>query len=414
MASAMGGAPMGQASLHEALLRYAREIVAVVDGDGVVRYVNDATRELLGFAPAEVDGRKAVGYLHPDDAQAALEHRQWLMVEPGRSGTTVLRVRSRDGWRHVETTGVNLLHDPAVRGVLYVTRDVEQRMRDATALACAIAAQRVIAELGLQALTTTDLDVLMDVAVEQVADLLGAPTAALKAVAPGGLETWDLQVVNPDGTAGGEPALEVGLRGPHGHVGVLTVEGRDEPYTEFDRDVLCAIANVLTGALLRADRERRAVTAALHDPLTGLATRPLLDERLERALAREAASCALVMVDLDGFKDVNDSHGHAVGDEVLRLLGPRLLACVRPTDTVARFGGDEFVILCEETEQRDLVEQIAVRVRQACAAPFDVTGGQRVQLSGSVGIAWSTEQPRTPGALLTAADEAMYLAKRGR
>jgi diguanylate cyclase (GGDEF)-like protein len=120
------------------------------------------------------------------------------------------------------------------------------------------------------------------------------------------------------------------------------------------------------------------------------------------------------MVDLDGFKDVNDAYGHAVGDDVLRLLGPRLLACVRPTDMVARLGGDEFVILCEDAGDREVVEQMAARVREACSEPFGVTAGRRVRLSGSVGTAWSSEQVRTPAALLAAADLAMYVAKRTR
>jgi hypothetical protein len=272
---------VNDASLHEAVLRYAREIVTVVGADGIVRYVNDAGQAMLGLAPAGAHGlapagahgTEAASYVHPDDAERALRKRRWLMAEPGRSGTTVLRVRAGDGWRHVETTGVNLLEDAAVQGLLYVTRDVEQRMQDAAALACAIAAQRVIADLGLQALTTRDLDALMDTAVEQLADLLGAPSAALTVTAPGGVDSWRLVATNPAGTAGDHKAVEVSLRGPYGHVGVLSAEGRDAPYTDFDRDVLRGVANVLTGALLRAEGERRAVTAALHDALTGLATR---------------------------------------------------------------------------------------------------------------------------------------------
>ncbi|MGB8650719.1 MAG: PAS domain-containing protein, partial [Mycobacteriales bacterium] len=113
----------GSTSLCEALVRHARDIVTVVGEDGIVRYVNDASWAVLGADPAEAPGRAALSYVHPDDVAQAADRRRWLMQGPGRHGTTLLRVRAGNGWRHVETTGVNLLHDPDVRGILYITRD---------------------------------------------------------------------------------------------------------------------------------------------------------------------------------------------------------------------------------------------------------------------------------------------------
>jgi diguanylate cyclase (GGDEF)-like protein len=156
---------------------------------------------------------------------------------------------------------------------------------------------------------------------------------------------------------------------------------------------------------------------ALHDSLTGLANRVLFMDRLEQALARlerHPAPLALLFVDLDHFKIVNDSLGHAAGDEVLVRAASRLRRALRPIDTVARFGGDEFVILCEGVGGREEAEEIARRVNSAVARPFRV-GDQDVVLTASAGIVLTSDRYVDAGALLRDADTAMYRAKeRGR
>jgi diguanylate cyclase (GGDEF)-like protein/PAS domain S-box-containing protein len=393
---------------HEALLRYARDIVTVVDEDGTVRYVNEAPAHLLGPHRSPAEGTPAMSYVHPDDLPAAVARRDWLLAEPGRSGTTVVRVRSEGGWRHLESTGVNLLHDPDVHGVLYVSRDVEERTQERAELHRAIAGQRLLAGLATQALVRSDVDALLYDALRQVAELLCAPSVTLSEPIARGDLRLRLHVAN-DAPAGEAEVLRATL----GDGSVLTAAPRPTPYAPSDSELLHGVAEVLTAARRRAESEAGAVTRAVHDALTGLATRPLLDDRLERALTRPGTRCALLLLDLDGFKEVNDSYGHAAGDDVLRALGPRLLAAVRPTDTVARYGGDEFVVLCEEVDEPAAVERIAQRVRRACSQPFALAGGGQVELSGSVGIGWSSDDVHTPLALMSAADAAMYRAKRG-
>jgi diguanylate cyclase (GGDEF)-like protein len=208
-------------------------------------------------------------------------------------------------------------------------------------------------------------------------------------------------------------ALSIELPGLHGSIGTLRLAGRDTEYTDLHRDIVRGVANVVAGAILRTERERHERDLALHDERTGLATRPLLRERLERALLRTGTRCAVLMIDLDGFKAVNDEHGHAVGDVVLRVAAERLHRCVRPTDTVARYGGDEFVVLAEDASGT-VVAQSADRVRASCARPFDIDEGLRVQVSASIGVGWSDAEHRDPAALLDAADAAMYADKRNR
>ncbi|HEY5335294.1 MAG TPA: GGDEF domain-containing protein [Mycobacteriales bacterium] len=151
---------------------------------------------------------------------------------------------------------------------------------------------------------------------------------------------------------------------------------------------------------------------ALHDPLTGLANRTLLLDRLEHALGRterRPETIAVLYLDLDGFKEVNDNHGHHVGDQVLIEVGQRLLALVRSTDTVARLGGDEFVILCEQIAggQAEL-DALADRVRAAVAGLQP--GGRGGTVSVSVGTVLAAPGFDTE-AMLRAADAAMYAAK---
>jgi len=156
---------------------------------------------------------------------------------------------------------------------------------------------------------------------------------------------------------------------------------------------------------------------ATHDPLTGLPNRVLLHDRLRDALARvgdEFAAVSVLLLDLDRFKVVNDSLGHAVGDRILVAVAQRLQAAVRPGDTVARLGGDEFAILCAGINGAIDAVGVADGIAQAFAEPF-VMGDAEPWLSASVGIAIGTDRDLDPNVLLRDADAVMYRAKeRGR
>jgi diguanylate cyclase (GGDEF)-like protein/PAS domain S-box-containing protein len=156
---------------------------------------------------------------------------------------------------------------------------------------------------------------------------------------------------------------------------------------------------------------------ALHDPLTGLPNRLLFTDRLEVALARLArrgGAVAVLFLDLDRFKLINDSHGHEVGDQVLMEMASRLGGILRPSDTLSRFGGDEFTILCDDLSSEEDASQVAERIAEALAAPFPLAD-REVFLSASIGIALGRDRAMSAGALLRDADAAMYGAKeRGR
>ena len=162
----------------------------------------------------------------------------------------------------------------------------------------------------------------------------------------------------------------------------------------------------------RKQIERQLEHRAFHDPLTELPNRLLLYDRIKGALARaqrSGAFVAILFLDLDDFKHINDRHGHTTGDDVLRMLGPRLQAVIRPSDTLARFGGDEFVIVCADIRSESVAAGIVDRIRRALAVPFDV-GGTEISVTASVGVTIG-EAGDGPDELLAEADAAMYSAK---
>lgn len=163
---------------------------------------------------------------------------------------------------------------------------------------------------------------------------------------------------------------------------------------------------------LRADAQFSLL--AYSDALTGLANRALFSDRLRQAVLaarRNAASFAVLMLDCDGFKAINDRHGRAPGDSVLQRIASRLLACLRDTDTVARLGGDEFAVLLPNVKSRATVPAVAQRLIDVVRQPIPL-GGDEVSLGVSIGIAIFPEHAGTMDDLLAAADAGLYSAKR--
>jgi diguanylate cyclase (GGDEF)-like protein len=153
---------------------------------------------------------------------------------------------------------------------------------------------------------------------------------------------------------------------------------------------------------------------AYHDALTGLPNRHLLRDRLEqgaRRAAREGRSIALLLLDLDRFKVVNDTLGHEAGDQLLREVAWRLQGCTRGADTVCRWGGDEFIVMLPNVACRDEVERVARKVEACIAAPFDIRG-EAVHVGVSVGVAMLAPEDGAIERLIRDADRAMYRAKR--
>ena len=159
--------------------------------------------------------------------------------------------------------------------------------------------------------------------------------------------------------------------------------------------------------------EQRLAFRAFHDPLTDLPNRALFTDRLEQALARkqrQGGKVAVLFVDLDDFKEINDSLGHERGDRVLVAVAHRLRACLRPADTAARLGGDEFTVLLENVEDTGEAVRIAERILAVLQGPIALKGLETF-VSASIGISFAGDTPNRSGELLRQADLALYLAK---
>jgi len=354
--------------------------------------------------------------------------------------------------------------DDTVESLLVVARDVTERTRAAQQLARRAGQQNAVAALGRFALGSHDLTELMTEAVMTAAFTLGVDLGRvleldeagerLSMVASAGMapevpvmEGLPLSRRESDAAAHtlrtGEPSivadlaaetrftpsasllqlgvvssLSVAIEGHGRRFGVLNVNAR-EPY-EFSADeveFLTAVATLIVMAVERDRVEQVTRHASLHDPLTGLPNRTLALDRLEHALARrrrERIDIAVFVLDIDGFKLINDSLGHAAGDEVLLALAPRLTSALRATDTVARLGGDEFVVICPDIEGAVGTTDVAARLAAAIARPLRLDSGEHF-VTVSVGGTLAAGEHDTPESLLGDADAAMYRAKaRGR
>lgn len=202
------------------------------------------------------------------------------------------------------------------------------------------------------------------------------------------------------------------LHGPE-PIGVLKViSAHPGQFDDCDIEVLRLLGRFIGDALANASSHGRRNHQALHDGLTGLPNRHLFMERLDRALRRSGRTggeLAVIFVDLDGFKAINDTAGHAAGDAALRAVADRLAATLRAGETLARFGGDEFVLLCENIDD-EATEAVIRRVTAAVEGTVD--GPAR--LGASIGVGRARAGALSSEEILSAADAAMYRSKRGR
>ena len=225
---------------------------------------------------------------------------------------------------------------------------------------------------------------------------------------------------------------EVGLRSailrmislrPDAGIVLLTDRGQEDraleavrlgahDYILRDRDSSRLAARVVSSAMHRQNQVAELQHRAHHDALTGLANRAMLEACLGAALQHPHARPAVLYLDLDGFKPVNDTHGHAAGDQVLRTVAARLRHCASVMDLVSRVGGDEFALLIEGAVREGDLVQLGGRILSSLAEPIRIEPGIVAHVSCSVGIAWADERTTHAATLLRAADEAMYQAKR--
>ena len=378
-----------------AILEALPDAVVVAGRDGRIVFVNAVAEELFGYAPGELVGQP-VEMLWPERQRKRYlrnMERFFQTEEPLRFASEAEGLR-KDGSEFLGAMSWGIVMTSEGPLLLAVGRDVTERRASE-------ARSRAVAALGERALAGADPAGLAGEALELLTTSLPITSG---------------EVRQPDGSvlASIGPAPQSDIELPIG-TGDALVLACSRELTDEQVGVVRAVANILTTALGRLRVEERMRHDAVHDPLTGLANRILLRDRLELALARcerEGGETGVFFVDLDNFKRVNDVYGHATGDAVLAEVGGRLQGALRPSDTVARLGGDEFVAICEQVDEPTALA-LGERIQEAVRVPIQA-GRFKGGLSASIGIALGHENPDL---LLAHADVAVYRAKaegRGR
>jgi diguanylate cyclase (GGDEF)-like protein len=217
----------------------------------------------------------------------------------------------------------------------------------------------------------------------------------------------------------GEVRAMIGTRIPisgidFGTLSLVSTRVREEPFSDADRDFVSLMGALVASAIERSEQRQRADLLAFYDPLTELPNRTLLSDRLMQAISsadRHPTEFAVHFYDLDGFKAINDAHGHMRGDDVLRIVARRLERAARQEDTVARIGGDEFVVLQPAVHSRADVEALSRRLTAALAEPLTVSGIE-YRLTASGGISMFPADGNDARTLLALADAALYRVKQ--
>jgi diguanylate cyclase (GGDEF)-like protein/PAS domain S-box-containing protein len=403
-------AVLGEAALR-AVLEGLPDATVAAARDGRIVFANERAEELFGYEPDALLGRP-VQTLWPERLRERYTRNMELYFateHPLRFTTHAYGVRS-DGSEFVGEMSWGIVETDAGPLLLAIGRDISDRRAAEARRRRQSEQQAAVAALGERALAGVDVADLGHDAIECM-----QKTLAVDRVRIDDLVTWERA---PSG-GGYASTAELEIRTGSELFGTLTVESAlPSAFGEDEQSFLRAIATVLATAMGRLRDEERVRHQALHDPLTGLANRTLCRDRLRHALAaatRAGAAAAVLFIDLDNFKRINDLYGHSAGDAVLVALGRRLQAVVRPADTVARLGGDEFVVVCDTIEE-DAAVALARRLEEAVRAPLEAGGGEH-RLTASIGIALGVAGQADPETLLAEADTAAYRAKaegRGR
>jgi diguanylate cyclase (GGDEF)-like protein/PAS domain S-box-containing protein len=431
------------------VLQQSSDMLSIYDRHGRYLFANPAHHDVLGFEPEELIGHLPLDFLHPDEVESvAIEFAAQLGGERPPAPVE-MRFRCRDGsYRVLEAVAVDLSSEPAVGGVFVTARDVSDRKRAEAAVADqAVILERIARGARLRETLVAICEMLERWIPRGVATVLvgeGAPPVMRVLAAPSApqavvqvLEGTEIPtlarqelphglVIAPTGSGDPESPYDQAFTAAGlacwwaapmfassgvdvlGGIGMLLPEVRDP--TPVEEQVVVGAGSLAAIALERDAANARLRHQASHDALTGLPNRDRLIERLREITERGEAHghAAVFFLDLDRFKVFNDSVGHDAGDRLLVELGQRLRGALRDGDAVARFGGDEFVVVCDGLDDASEIIAVAERLLRVVARPFIVDDAEFV-VSASVGVARVDGRP--PEELLRDADAAMYKAK---
>jgi len=429
------------------------DAVCVVDKEGRYVYVSASFESIFGYAPKEVIGRRMIELVHPDDRDLTLKTANGIM-----SGNPQFHFENR--YLRKDGKTVNIMwsarwsEDHQLR--IAVARDITRRKR-------AEAVQAALYTISEATHTAEDLHTLFQQMRQTIGDLLPVAnfSIALRDEKSGEVSFpchFDgdvplsvLQKLNSDALCirvirsgnslllphqqdanlpedsrpnaqalvdnDSRSWLGVPLKTRNGTIGALVVQtsAGHSCYTREDQELLQFVSAQIADAIERKQMIASLQHMALYDQLTQLPNRELFHDRMRLALTRARRGqmqLSLLYLDLDNFKEVNDTLGHGAGDLLLQKVAQRVGQCVRSGDTVARFGGDEFVVLLENIGSPEHAGMVMEKIRNALSQPFEISG-QNISIRVSIGMAHCPLHGDDEKKLLRHADDDMYTTKKG-
>jgi diguanylate cyclase (GGDEF)-like protein/PAS domain S-box-containing protein len=395
--------------------------IAQLDARGRVLSWNSGAQRMKGWSAEEIIGQHFFRFYTREDIERGAPQRDLGLAAKGRFETQGWRARKDASrfWASVVFTAIRDA-DGGLRGFAELTRDLTERGRVEAELTnaktVAEEANRVAqkSEARLRTITDNMPALISYFDAGQILRFVNKPDA--QRVTGRTMK----QVLGNDEYAKREPHIEAALRGERVMFErCMSRSGRDQ-HLQIDyvpefgdaREVVgvFALTQDITG---RKQNEERLESAALHDSLTGLANRQLLADRVSLAIAharRNKSAMAVLYLDLDGFKQVNETLGHDAGDSLLKMVAERLVAAVREVDTVSRLGGDEFVIALWQVGGAGDATRVASKVIKAVSKPCDI-GGRTVNITVSAGVGIYPAHGQDAATLLKSADLALHDAK---
>ncbi|MAD76535.1 MAG: diguanylate cyclase [Rheinheimera sp.] len=421
------------------------DAICVVDKHGCFEFVSPGAERIFGYTPQEMLGHSMLEFVHPDDQALTL-----ATAEQINQGAVKLDFENR-----------YLRKDGSVVHLLWSARwseDKQQRVavaRDISSLKQAQRRQDALYAISEAAFAADDIEQLYQQIHQIIAGLMPMQNFVIASFDNNAGLSFDYnsaavthaaalkftsqlcsqvinsgqslllcsakQAITADNQAllaeqPGINVLAVPLKSHSGVIGALLAQNTaDVPcYSVAEQEILEFVATQVAVSIERKQMLARLRFHALYDQLTSLPNRELFQDRMQSALARavrEQGILALLYLDLDKFKLVNDSFGHNVGDELLQQTARRLQLAIRKTDTAARFGGDEFVILLEHVSSESAAMQLAEHIHKALAQPYQLNGRQ-LTINPSIGVALYPQHGKEQKELVLKADEAMYRAKK--
>ncbi|MDX1587817.1 MAG: diguanylate cyclase [Oleiphilaceae bacterium] len=456
------------------LVENANDIIYTLDEELRIQYASSNFERLLGMAPEKARGRSIQEFLHPNDLPDCQAFILQVFRTGERQSGVEYRVRHRNGQWHWHTSNASLVDNPLTGRPEYlgISRDITQQHQSRQEALYQAGFQKLVARLysGFSRSDARDMQASVERALTQVGlffkvgrtyihqfsrdrsevvcqylwcrqglppiskeyqsiQLQTLPWAREKmeqlALEEAPLFVEDVRQLPEEASAERALLEEEGVRSffcvplkPGGQVtGFLGMDAMEKRQWRDDQvELLQVVANIFSDALEKQRLARDLFRLSVTDPLTGLYNRRHLMERMQAMAAeydRFGQPCSLLLLDLDHFKALNDSHGHAMGDYTLQCFAGILQSNIRPSDVAARYGGEEFIVLLSNTD-KEQATQMAARLLQSTRDSAIAFNGQEHRITSSVGVACITEIPDwgNPDQLLNLADQRLYKAKK--